>query len=288
MPKCKKISFVSFKGGSGRSVTLANVVFQLAMGGCRVGAVDFDIEGGGLHKIFELEGIAKDSIQHFLMDEEDHRHYLGGENPPDYSDDDVFCERLVIDVKKETNSGWRNRADQRGEVFLIQAKPDARATGLVDTGANLFFRFNRLLERFSRLLYLDCLFIDCRSGISNLSLPGLAYCDLTVVFLRWGSQHRYGTERLVYWYKDWLTRGETKKDIFVVLSNSDQSDETTDDALRHYCAENLGDIPCGYASLPLIQYLTTQDVVLWEDRFAGYQAKYKQLSDILLHHHVDG
>ncbi|EKX63529.1 FxSxx-COOH system tetratricopeptide repeat protein [Streptomyces ipomoeae] len=46
------ITFYSYKGGTGRTMTLANVAWILAANGHRVLAVDWDLEAPGLHKFF--------------------------------------------------------------------------------------------------------------------------------------------------------------------------------------------------------------------------------------------
>ncbi len=48
----KIITFYSYKGGTGRSMTLANVAWLLASNGKRVLAVDWDLEAPGLHRYF--------------------------------------------------------------------------------------------------------------------------------------------------------------------------------------------------------------------------------------------
>ena len=47
------ITFYSYKGGVGRSMTLANVAWILASNGMRVLAVDWDLEAPGLHRYFQ-------------------------------------------------------------------------------------------------------------------------------------------------------------------------------------------------------------------------------------------
>jgi hypothetical protein len=48
----KIVTFYSYKGGTGRSMALANVAWILASNGCRVLAVDWDLESPGLHGYF--------------------------------------------------------------------------------------------------------------------------------------------------------------------------------------------------------------------------------------------
>ena len=46
------ITFYSYKGGTGRTMALANVAWILASNGKRVLAVNWDLESPGLHKFF--------------------------------------------------------------------------------------------------------------------------------------------------------------------------------------------------------------------------------------------
>jgi len=50
--KGKIVTFYSYKGGTGRTMALANVAWILASSGKRVLAVDWDLESPGLHKFF--------------------------------------------------------------------------------------------------------------------------------------------------------------------------------------------------------------------------------------------
>ncbi len=47
------VTFYSYKGGTGRTMALANVAWILAQGGKRVLAIDWDLESPGLHKFFQ-------------------------------------------------------------------------------------------------------------------------------------------------------------------------------------------------------------------------------------------
>ena len=48
----KIVTFYSYKGGTGRSMALANVAWILAQTGHRVMAIDWDLEAPGLHRYF--------------------------------------------------------------------------------------------------------------------------------------------------------------------------------------------------------------------------------------------
>src|SRR6202035_3691854 len=47
------VTFYSFKGGTGRTMALANVAWILAANGKRVLVADWDLESPGLHRFFE-------------------------------------------------------------------------------------------------------------------------------------------------------------------------------------------------------------------------------------------
>lgn len=52
-PAGKIITFYSYKGGTGRTMALANVAWILASAGLRVLTVDWDLEAPGLHRYFQ-------------------------------------------------------------------------------------------------------------------------------------------------------------------------------------------------------------------------------------------
>ena len=54
MSDMRTITFYSYKGGTGRTLALANVARQLARFGQKVVAVDFDLEAPGLHYKFAV------------------------------------------------------------------------------------------------------------------------------------------------------------------------------------------------------------------------------------------
>ncbi|MBT3321474.1 MAG: P-loop NTPase, partial [Anaerolineae bacterium] len=61
------ISVHSFRGGTGKSNTTANLSALLAKKGFRVGVVDTDIQSPGIHVLFNLdEGDMKHSLNDYL------------------------------------------------------------------------------------------------------------------------------------------------------------------------------------------------------------------------------
>src|SRR5579862_429745 len=67
------ITFYSFKGGTGRSMALANIAWILAAAGRRVLAVDWDLEAPGLHQylhpfLLDPESTATDGVIDFVTE----------------------------------------------------------------------------------------------------------------------------------------------------------------------------------------------------------------------------
>src|SRR5213078_2846099 len=51
-PQGRIVTFYSYKGGTGRSMALANVAWILASTGLKVLVIDWDLEAPGLHRYF--------------------------------------------------------------------------------------------------------------------------------------------------------------------------------------------------------------------------------------------
>jgi WD40 repeat protein/MinD-like ATPase involved in chromosome partitioning or flagellar assembly len=75
VPLGRIVTFYSYKGGSGRSMALANLAWVLASNGARVLVVDWDLEAPGLHRYFrpflsdkDLTRIESQGVIDFMVD----------------------------------------------------------------------------------------------------------------------------------------------------------------------------------------------------------------------------
>jgi septum site-determining protein MinD len=91
----KIISVHSFRGGTGKSNTTANIAALLAMDGARVGVVDTDIASPGIHVLFNLD---ESEMVHSLND------YLWGK---------CTIEEAAHDVTGHVGG------EIKGQIFLI-------------------------------------------------------------------------------------------------------------------------------------------------------------------------
>jgi MinD-like ATPase involved in chromosome partitioning or flagellar assembly len=173
----KIISIHSFRGGTGKSNTTANIATLLAAEGRRVGVIDTDIQSPGIHVLF---GLNEDDIKYSLND------YLWGKcdiqkaamNVTSHLGSDIKGEILVI---------------PKGQIYLIpssiRAGEIARVlregydVGLLNDG------FHKLVEE----LNLDVLMIDTHPGLNEETLLSIAISDALAIIMRPDQQDYQGT-----------------------------------------------------------------------------------------------
>lgn len=165
----KIVSIHSFRGGTGKSNTTANVTALLAAEGKRVGVIDTDIQSPGIHVLF---GLDEADMGHSLND------YLWGK---------CEIEEAAHDVTSHLG------ADMKGQVFLIPSSIKAGEIARVlregyDVGL-LNDGFQRLVEE----LNLDVLMIDTHPGLNEETLLSIAISDALAIILRPDSQDYQGT-----------------------------------------------------------------------------------------------
>jgi MinD-like ATPase involved in chromosome partitioning or flagellar assembly len=163
------ISIHSFRGGTGKSNTTANLAALLAAAGQRVGVIDTDIQSPGIHVLFGLSGQA---IQHSLND------YLWG--------------RCAIGAAAHDVTG-KLGATLPGKLFLIPSSLQADAIVNVlregyDVGL-LTGGFRQLIKE----LALDVLLIDTHPGLNEETLFSIAISHTLLIVMRPDQQDYEGT-----------------------------------------------------------------------------------------------
>lgn len=163
------VSIHSFRGGTGKSNTTANVATAVAMTGKRVGVIDTDIQSPGIHVLF---GLPEADVQHCLND------YLWGK---------CSIEEAAYDVTGRLNG------EMPGQVFLI---PSSIRTGEITRVLRDGYDVSLLNEGIQALvaaLGLDVLFIDTHPGLNEETLLSIAISDALVIILRPDHQDYQGT-----------------------------------------------------------------------------------------------
>lgn len=165
----KIISVHSYRGGTGKSNTTANLAVLLAMDGMRVGVVDTDIQSPGINALF---GLSQSDLKHSLND------YLWGQ-----------CD--IADASHDVTDNLK--ADIKGKIFMIPSSLNAGEiarvlregydVGLLDSG------FQELVKQ----LELDYLLIDTHPGLNEETLLSIAISDKVILILRPDQQDYLGT-----------------------------------------------------------------------------------------------
>jgi MinD-like ATPase involved in chromosome partitioning or flagellar assembly len=163
------ISVHSFRGGTGKSNTTANVAAVLASQGQRVGVIDTDIQSPGIHILF---GMAGASIDYSLND------YLWGR-----------CEisQAAHDVTAIIEGGTS------GKLYLIPSS--VRADEIVNV-LREGYDVSLLTEGFRQLirdLSLDVLMIDTHPGLNEETLFSIAISHSLAIIMRPDQQDYEGT-----------------------------------------------------------------------------------------------
>lgn len=174
----KIISVHSFRGGTGKSNTTANLASLLAAEGYKVGVIDTDIQSPGIHVLF---GLHEEDMKFSLND------YLWGKCEIEQTAHDV-TKNLTTDI-----NGKQTLMPKGGQVYLIPSSikvgeiarvlREGYDVGLLNDG------FHELVER----LDLDVLMIDTHPGLNEETLLSISISDALVVIMRPDQQDYQGT-----------------------------------------------------------------------------------------------
>jgi MinD-like ATPase involved in chromosome partitioning or flagellar assembly len=165
----KIVSIHSFRGGTGKSNTTANLAALLAMEGYRVGVVDTDIQSPGIHVLF---GMDDSDMEHSLND------YLWGK-----------CD--IKDAAHDVTG--RLGADIKGQLFLI---PSSIKPGEIARILREGYDVGLLTDGFRDVVNemdLDYLMIDTHPGLNEETLLSIAISQVLVIIMRPDSQDYQGT-----------------------------------------------------------------------------------------------
>ena len=171
----KIVSIHSFRGGTGKSNTTANLAAQAALAGKRVGVVDTDIQSPGIHVLF---GLDENTMGKTLND------FLHGQ-----------CEiKEVAFQVGDHAAGQPGRAQLAGkDLWLIPSSIRGREISRVLREGYDVGRLNEGLQTLISELNLDYLFIDTHPGLNEETLLSIAISDILIIILRPDNQDFQGT-----------------------------------------------------------------------------------------------
>jgi len=175
MSKGKIVSIHSFRGGTGKSNTTANLAAQAALAGKRVGIVDTDIQSPGIHVLF---GLDENKMGKTLND------FLHGK---------CAIREVALNIGEHAFDA-EGRSKLKGkDIWLLPSSIRGREISqIIREGYDV----NRLNEGFQTIikdLNLDYLFIDTHPGLNEETLLSIAISDILIIILRPDSQDFQGT-----------------------------------------------------------------------------------------------
>jgi septum site-determining protein MinD len=163
------ISIHSFRGGTGKSNTTANLAAVLAADGLRVGVIDTDIQSPGIHILFGLAGAEiSASLNDYLWHGRD-------------------IKDTVQDVTPSVGAAIA------GKLFLI---PSSVKPGEITRVLREGYDAQRLTQGLRRLvddLRLDILMIDTHPGLNEETLLSLVIAHVLMIVMRPDQQDYEGT-----------------------------------------------------------------------------------------------
>ena len=167
----KVVSVHSFRGGTGKSNTTANLAAMVAQQGYRVGIVDTDIQSPGIHVLF---GFDETRMNHSLND------YLWGR---------CSVEAAAYDV----GNVLQGKGRRQSAIYLIPSSLKAGEIARVlregyDVGL-LNDGFQELIQK----LNLEFLFIDTHPGLNEETLLSITISDVLLLIMRPDRQDFQGT-----------------------------------------------------------------------------------------------
>jgi MinD-like ATPase involved in chromosome partitioning or flagellar assembly len=227
------ITFYSYKGGTGRSMALANVAWILASAGKRVLMVDWDLEAPGLHRYFrpflidpELE--ASDGVIDFVL-----QFGTQAAKPSVTQPDSAWIEQNADILKYRISLEWD--FPREGTLDLIPAgrQDDTYATRVSTFNWQSFY--DRLggghaIEAAARTLRrnYDYILIDSRTGVSDTAgICTVQLPDVLVACFTYNNQSTEGAAAVAasVYKQRVLDRGDRRFRLYPVPMRVDQYEQ---------------------------------------------------------------
>jgi MinD-like ATPase involved in chromosome partitioning or flagellar assembly/tetratricopeptide (TPR) repeat protein len=280
------ITFYSFKGGTGRTMALANVAWILAANGKRVLIADWDLESPGLHRFFqpfmEPAVSAQPGVIDFIRKYEWAIDELLGPSEPDSSDDGppplvtrAAITRLINDSVREVSRlavpvNWEFPGSGSIE-FLTPGQQDNGVFKQVLSALNWDILYQKLygaqfldeLRAYLKRSY-DYVLIDSRTGLSDIAdICTLHLPDMVVDCFTLSTQGIEGAAMVAKQIQDFTRR---KIELLPVPMRIDHSRPHKVTAGMQFVERKFGELPVGRAHEERDDY--------WADVEVPYRPEY--------------
>jgi MinD-like ATPase involved in chromosome partitioning or flagellar assembly len=171
----KIVSIHSFRGGTGKSNTTANLAAHVALAGKRVGVVDTDIQSPGIHVLFGL-------------DEKNM-----GKTLNDFLHNQCEIKEVAFPIGENATDAPGRKKLAGKTLWLIPSSIRGREISRVLREGYDVGRLNEGLQTLIAEMDLDYLFIDTHPGLNEETLLSIAISDVLLIILRPDNQDFQGT-----------------------------------------------------------------------------------------------
>lgn len=242
-----KVSMYSFKGGAGRTVTMANVAYVLAREmGRRVLCIDLDIESAGASVIFDLRSRVKSediwTLQDVLKGRFESAQKEGG--PPPQSIQlgrDDFATTLWPKLHARI---WPSGdvIGIGGQLDVLPARTVLSSTDEVKAGSyDASQQFSRLLQKLDLLVVPSPEFVlyDSAAGQQDTAALGILNSHMLVIFVRWSRQFVFGT---IDFLSEYIEREQTRRLDKILLVPTAVPDTPPEEDIAEKLEERMGQL----------------------------------------------
>jgi cellulose biosynthesis protein BcsQ len=237
----KIITFYSYKGGTGRTMILANIAWILASNGKQVLVIYWDLEAPGLHRYFhpfisDKELIRTEGLIDFLM-----QYAVVAVTPSDNTPSDWYTPYTNI-LNYAISLEWE--FPNKGTIdFVCAGKQDFLYSSRVNS-----FDWDHFYEKLCGGIFLekvkerildeyDYILIDSRTGVSDTSgICTVQMPQLLVVFFTANNQSIIGANNIVSSViKQWQKNPESyHNEIFPVLARTESFEDSKLSTTRNH------------------------------------------------------
>ena len=257
------VTFYSYKGGTGRSMALANVAWILAANGRRVLVADWDLESPGLHRFFkpfldEEQLIGAPGVIDMIREYEDQA-IRGGDGPAEWYEQYARVTQLAFSIDWHFPNGGTLDFLSAGR----QNNDYATTVGALD--------WETFYDRLSGAKFLDALragmkssydyvLIDSRTGLSDVAdICTLHLPDVLVDCFTLSDQGIEGAARVARKVAAQRSRSRRRR-VLPVPMRVDPAEKEKADAGRTLARLRFADLPTGMSDQERQKYWSEVEV----------------------------
>jgi len=258
------IGFYSYKGGTGRTTTLANVAVLLAQEGSHVACLDLDITAPGLDLVFRIQPDMLQNKQFIL------NNIVAGESTSYKNCYFDFCDELLAN---------QNRGSFSGKLYIFPAPRLPRRTGRtrdLDSIIPAVSKYAKLgdFSRLARSLKANLL-LDTRGGFCKENRPLFNICDKILIFTRFTNSHILSLEEsFLPWLEGIIANQRNhlkRQQSYFIVINGLPPDLPGDAKQRLDCFKKKYDV----VIVPESRELTWEERLIVLDNLDSKPAKYR-------------